>query len=148
MSAIIKKQNLVKPNKEIKEKNKKLLITGASISLAIILLITGIYIFANQQKAEDKPEYTGAYNATVYVKDKLSKDKSNNSVLLLNYDGSGSLVIDGELIAEKWRPTRDGIKIGSKKMIHQKQSFIYEDKGKDMRIVFEQDIPEPESDNK
>lgn len=124
---------------------KKLLIASICVGITAIIIIGAcIFITYPRVMPEDKPEYTGVHDSKVYVDNKLDKKMSENTMMVLNYDGSGSLVVDGELLAEKWKPTDKGIKIGKYEMTLKNGSFVYEEDREGLKILFGSDIPEEE----
>lgn len=104
-----------------------------------LLIIINALLLAIYKAPTSHEEYTGSYQAKVYEDGKLNKSRAKYSLLVLNYDGSGSAVIDGDATNGKWSVSGDKIVIGKKELKVQGNSLIYLGKtkaGEKLKVVF------------
>lgn len=110
--------------------------TTKQIFIIVGLIIIIWCLLFGLKPPESSSEYTGNYAAKVYENGKLNKKASSQSLLVLNYEGDGSLVLNGKATNENWSETSDGIRIGDIKLIRKNADFEYTDSGEKIKVVF------------
>ena len=110
--------------------------TTKQIFIIVGLIIIIWCLLFGLKPPEPSSEYTGSYAAKVYENGKLNKKASSQSLLVLNYEGDGSLVLNGNATNENWSETSDGIRIGDIKLIRKNADFEYTDSGEKIKVIF------------
>ena len=110
--------------------------TTKQIFIIVGLIIIIWCLLFGLKPPESSSEYTGSYAAKVYENGKLNKEASSQSLLVLNYEGDGSLVLNGKATNENWSETSDGIRIGDIKLIRKNADFEYTDSGEKIKVIF------------
>ena len=110
--------------------------TTKQIFIIVGLIIIIWCLLFGLKPPESSSKYTGSYAAKVYENGKLNKKASSQSLLVLNYEGDGSLVLNGKATNENWSETSDGIRIGDIKLIRKNADFEYTDSGEKIKVIF------------
>lgn len=110
--------------------------TTKQIFIIVGLIIIIWCLLFGLKPPESSSEYTGSYAAKVYENGKLNKKASSQSILVLNYEGDGSLVLNGNATNENWSETSDGIRIGDIKLIRKNADFEYTDSREKIKVIF------------
>ena len=127
--------NLINLNLNRKKKSISKRTAMQLFIIAGLLVFNIVLILVISSPAVDY-DYTGSYTAKVYEDGKRVKSAESNYILVLNEDGSGSLVLNGDATNSRWTAKGKKMTIGDKSLTAKEGTLVYKDAEKNLKVVF------------